>query len=157
MPEFDGLSDFRKSGYLRLRDAEHLLNPPLVDTNERGASTRHTRGAMYLCGYGVECMFKAYLIAQYDPFQSLSKVLGELRKADPNIRDICGASGHDLPYLLTLTQLEGRMDLGRRKQMGQVAKWRSTWRYNPKPATLEEAREMIQAARALVNWINSQI
>jgi hypothetical protein len=32
MPEFDGLTTFRKSGYQRVRDAEHLLITP---TNQR--------------------------------------------------------------------------------------------------------------------------
>jgi hypothetical protein len=157
MPEFDGLTTFRKSGYQRLRDAEHLLTPPLVDREENGASLRHLRGAMYLCGYGVECLFKAYMIAQHPPLNRLSDVLFELRKADPNVRDICGVAGHDLSYLLTLTGLETRMDIGRKIQMGQCAKWRSSWRYSAEPAREDDAKAMVQAARSLVTWINSQI
>ena len=109
MPEFDGLTTFRKSGYQRVRDAEHLLTPPLVDTHEHGASLRRLRGAMYLCGYGVECLLKAYLIAQHGSLCRLSDVLLELRKGEPNVRDICGVAGHDLSYLLILTGLGAHM------------------------------------------------
>ena len=157
MPEFDGLTSFRKSGLQRLRDAEHMLNPPTIDLQEQGASARHMRGAMYLCGYSVECLFKAYLITQYPPSQRLSDVLSELRKADPTVRDICGQAGHDLRYLLILTKLEGQMDKERLAQMNHCAKWRSSWRYSPTPAREDDARAMVQAARALVNWILSLI
>ncbi len=157
VPEFDGLTSFRKSGMQRLRDAEHMLNPPTIDTQEQGASARHMRGAMYLCGYGVECLLKAYLITQHPPSQRLSEVLGELRKTDPNVRDICGEAGHDLRYLLVLTKLEGQMNKEREGQMNRYAKWRSSWRYDPKPAREDDAKEMVQAARALVNWIISLI
>lgn len=157
MPEFDGLSTFRKSGYQRLRDAEHLLDPPTADVQESGVSTRHTRGAMYLCGYGVECLLKAYLIAQYPPLHRLSDVLLGLRKADPDVRDICGVAGHNLAYLLTLTRLEERMDSPHKEQMRLCKKWRSNWRYSSVPADRDSAKAMVQAARATVVWINPQI
>src|SRR4051812_31995853 len=100
MPEFDGISTFAKSGKRRLRDAERLLEPPTADLTERGAESRHLRGAMYLCGYGVECLLKAYLIHLNPGRMRLADVLTDLRKDGNEVRDICGASGHDLPYLL---------------------------------------------------------
>ena len=150
MPEFDGLTTFRKSGFQRVRDAAHLLNPPLVDISEQGASSRHMRGAMHLCGYGVECMLKAYLISQNQPLQRLSDVLEAIRKVDPDTRDICGTAGHDLHYLLTLTQLEERMNADQKKQVGICATWRSTWRYNPNQPHEDDAKDMVAAARALI-------
>jgi len=157
MPEFDGLIAFRKSGFHRVRDAQHLLYPVQVNIDERGADTRHTRGAMYLCGYGIECLLKAYLIAQHPPLQRLSDVLKELRKTDPNVRDICGSAGHDLPYLLTLTGLSKGMDSTRKQQMSLFTKWSSSWRYNPKPADRNDAQSMVSAALELLRWIDSQI
>ena len=157
MPEFDGVTTFRKSGFRRLRDAIHLLTPPVTDIAEQGAETRHTRGAMYLCGYGVECMLKAYLIHHHSPCQRLSDVLIELRKSDPEVRDICGVAGHDLPYLLKLTKLEEHMDNERKRQMSLCAKWRSNWRYNPQPAPYDDAVAMVEAARLFAKWIDKQI
>ncbi|GDX41052.1 hypothetical protein LBMAG21_13440 [Armatimonadota bacterium] len=156
MPEFDGLTAFRKSGFHRVRDAKHLLSSIQENAEEQGAETRHTRGAMYLCGYGIECLLKAYLISQHPHLQRLSDVLVELRKTTPDVRDICGASGHDLPYLLTLTGLSGSMDETRKRQANLCSKWRSSWRYNHKVARRDDAEAMVDAASELVKWINSQ-
>ena len=84
-------------------------------------------------------------------------MLFELRKAEPSVRDICGAAGHDLGYLLILTELGAQMDTERKVQMGLCAKWRSSWRYSAEPADEGDAKAMVQAARDLVSWINSRI
>ena len=157
MSELDGVSTFVKSGQRRLRDAERLLEPPSRSANEQGADVRHLRGAMYLSGYGVECLLKAYLIQLQPGCHRLSDVLAELRDGSTEVRDICGSAGHDLPYLLALTKLEARFDRPRREQMSRCAKWRSTWRYDPAPATREAAESLVHAARAMVDWIVSQI
>ena len=62
MPEHDGISEYLKAGLHRLRDAEELLQEPSIILKESGADTRHLRGAVYLAGYAVECVLKAYLI-----------------------------------------------------------------------------------------------
>ena len=36
MPEFDGISEYVKSGIRRLRDAEELLQPPTLYPKEQG-------------------------------------------------------------------------------------------------------------------------
>lgn len=64
MPDFDNISDLVKSGPRRLQDAEELMQPPTHDRQRSDAQTRHLRGAMYLSGYGVECLLKAYLVEQ---------------------------------------------------------------------------------------------
>lgn len=157
MPEFDGLTSFRKSGYQRMRDAEHLLSPPIINFNERGASTRHLRGAEYLCGYGVECLLKEYLISRHAPLQQLSQVLIELRVKDSKVRDICGAAGHDLNYLWQLAELESELNAGLVSQKKLLSKWSSNWRYNPEPSNERDAKARVKAARDLVEWINSRI
>ena len=74
MPEFDSETAYIKSGTRRLRDAEELLEPPTLDPKERGAETRHLSGAVYLAGYGVECLLKAYLISRRSGCSRLSEV-----------------------------------------------------------------------------------
>jgi hypothetical protein len=64
MVRFDSLADFVKSGPRRLRDAEELLETPTLFPHEAGSASRHLRGAMYLAGYGVECLVKACIIAR---------------------------------------------------------------------------------------------
>ena len=157
MPAYDDLATFRKCAFRRLRDAKHLLSPAVDEAAEQGADTRHTRAAMYLCGYSVECMLKAYLISRHPPCWSLSDVLGKLRETNAEVRDICGAAGHDLRLLLALTQLETQMNVDAIKWMSACSKWKSTWRYNPTPASRSEAEWMVEAVGNLVNWINARM
>ena len=157
MAEFDGLTEFVKSGQNRLRDAEKLLDAPTEAKFEQGANTRHLRGAMYLAGYGVECLLKAYIISKRRGCTRLSEVVAGLQAEGKDVRDICGHAGHDLAYLLTLTGLEARMPLSRREQMSICAKWRSSWRYNPVSARREDAEALVQASRSIVEWIKTQI
>lgn len=157
MPEFDGISEYVKSGIRRLRDAEELLQPPTLNPKEQGAGTRHLRGAVYLAGYGVECLLKAYLISRQRNCFRLSEARDAMRAAGNPIRDICGEAGHDLRYLLSLTDLEACMDAGQLRQMSLSAKWSSSWRYDPRPVAREDAAARIEAARSLVDWIYTQI
>ncbi len=156
MAEFDGISEFVKSGPRRLRDAEELLQPPTLNPTEQGADTRHLRGAVYLAGYGVECLLKAYIISRQANCAHLSDARDEIRKSK-DIRDICSAAGHDLRYLLSLTDLEARLDEPKRRQMGICFKWSSTGRYDPRPVTREDATARVEAARNIVNWIYAQL
>ena len=140
-----------------MRDAEHLLSPPIGNSNERGSSGRHLRGAEYLCGYGVECLLKAYLISLHAPLQRLSQVLIELREKDSKVRDICGSAGHDLNYLWQLAELEYELDAKLAAQKNLLSKWSSNWRYSPEPSNEKEAKARVRAARDLVEWINSRM
>ena len=157
MPEFDGIAEYVKSGIRRLRDAEELFQPPTLHPKEQGAGTRHLRGAVYLTGYGVECLLKAYLISRQRNCFRLSEARDAIRSGGNPIRDICGEAGHDLRYLLSLTDLEARMDREKLKQMSLSAKWSSSWRYDPRPVSREDADARIEAARNLVDWIYAQI
>ena len=157
MPEFDGISKYVKSGIRRLRDAEELLQPPTLHPREQGADTRHLRGAVYLSGYGTECLLKAYLISRQPNCARLAEVRDAIRAGGNPIRDICGEAGHDLRYLLSLTDLEARMDIEKLRWMGLSARWSSSGRYDPRSVSREDADARIEAARSLVDWIYAQI
>ncbi len=157
MPEFDGISEYVKSGFRRLRDAEELLQRPTLDPKEQGAGTRHLRGAVYLSGYGVECLLKAYLISRQWHCSRLSEAWDAIRAGGNPIRDICGEAGHDLRYLLSLTDLEARMGSELLQQMSLSARWSSSGRYDPRLVSREDAQARIEATRSLVNWIYAQI
>ena len=109
MAEFDGVSEYHQSGLRRLRDAEELLQPPTLLPNESGAETRHLRGAMYLAGYAVECALKEYLLAQ-DSEVSLAGWLEKRRASDREAPNLLSAEGHDIALLISLTDLEQRLD-----------------------------------------------
>lgn len=157
MPEFDSETAYIKSGTRRLRDAEELLEPPTLDPNEHGAETRHLQGAVYLAGYGVECLLKAYLISRHPGCVKLSEVRDAIQKSGLPIRDICGVAGHDLRYLSSLTDLEARMDSAKLRQMSFCAKWSSVLRYDARSVKCEDAEDRIKAARRIVDWVRAQI
>ncbi len=115
MAEYDGLTQYRKSAGRRLRDAEELLQPPSVALEEQGAKTRHLRGAIYLAGYAIECILKAYIISQSASAMSLADAIEERRQAGEQMPNILGADGHNLRLLLSLTDLEGSLTTDERK------------------------------------------
>jgi len=158
MAEYDGFSQYRKAAARRLRDAEELLQPPSLALEEQGAETRHLRGAVYLAGYAVECILKAYIISQTTSAMSLADAVEERRRAGEQVPNILGADGHDLRRLLSLTDLEGRFATDERKKDWSLCiKWKSTWRYDPKPPTATFASEMIVAVRHIYRWVERQI
>ena len=133
------------------------MQPPSIDAGEAGSSTRHLRGAMYLAGYGVECSLKVYIISRVTDCTRLSEARDALISRGLPIRDICGATGHNLAYLLSITDLEVGMDETRQQAMGICNKWKSTWRYHALPASAEEAKSLVTACRIVVDWITSRV
>ncbi len=110
MPFRDTVQDYRRSAARRLEDARELLEPPTLDPQRSDADRRHLRGAMYLAGYAVECLVKAYLI-QHTNAQTLVEAIDTLneqrqRQGMEPVENITrSAAGHKLLYLLQLTNL----------------------------------------------------
>lgn len=160
--EYDNKQTFRKSGFRRLRDAKQLAQPPTLDARQSDADTRHLRGAMYLAGYGVECLLKAYLINQ-EQCRSLAEAQDKIneRREKMGLEPIkpiaTSAAGHNLEYLLHLTDLESRLDNTHRILFSVCAKWRSTWRYDPSSPSLKDAEAFLVAADTITRWIDRQI
>ena len=158
MAEHDGLSQYRKAAARRLRDAEELLQPPSLASEEQGADTRHLRGAVYLAGYAVECVLKAYIISQAASAMSLAEAGEERRRAGEQVPNILGADGHDLRLLLSLTDLEERFtDNARKRDWSLCMKWKPAWRYDPKPPTATFALEFMGAVKRIYQWVERQI
>ncbi len=158
MAEHDGLSQYRKAAARRLRDAEELLQPPSLASEEQGADTRHLRGAVYLAGYAVECVLKAYIISQAASAMSLAEAVEERRRAGEQVPNILGADGHDLRLLLSLTDLEERFtDNARKRDWSLCMKWKPAWRYDPKPPTATFALEFMGAVKRIYQWVERQI
>ena len=61
MAFYDTIKDYRAAANQRLGDARELMETPTRDSERSDAEQRHLRGAMYLAGYAVECLLKAYL------------------------------------------------------------------------------------------------
>ena len=163
MPEYDGISEFLKVASQRIKDAKKLLEPA-AGPQQQGTDTRNLRAAVYLAGYGIECVLKAYIIDRQPPAKTLSEAMnrrrsrGEQLKGQP-LPDVQGARGHDLPLLLLLTDLEEALDntRDRKNDWAICLGWKSTWRYDPYPPTRLFAEDFIAAAERLYKWIERQL
>ena len=125
----------------------------------KGATTRHLRAAIYLAGYAIECILKAYIISHSPPSRSLEQAVAARRTEGENVPDITGAPGHNLALLLSLTDLEAALDGQRslKRDWGICLRWRSTWRYDPEPPSSNFAREFVSAVRRVYDWIERQL
>ena len=155
------LQDFVKSGPRRLEDAEELLQRPTYDAQRSDADARHLRTAMYLAGYAVECLLKAYLIQQ-ENCQSIEQAqvrINErrIRQGRDEVRDIAHtAAGHSIYYVLQLTDLLNHpgYDVS---LWGRVAQWQSFWRYEYDYPRRTDAEGFVQDVRSVVNWLRPKI
>ena len=157
MPRSDSFYDFRKVAVQRLRDAQELLEQPTLDPNGADRSHRHLRGAMYLSGYAVECILKAYLVDMYRLLRTLAQVDAKLRGRDPAMPNLLSAEGHSIAIILRYTDLEEHQDELQRRQFGQLAgAWNVDMRYDPSIPSRPQAVEHVRVAQELYNWVNGR-
>lgn len=161
MPFRDTIQDYRRSATRRLEDAKELLQPPTLDPERSDSKRRHLRGAMYLAGYAVECLLKAYLI-QFVNAPTLGAAVDSLnvQRRQKNLEPVeniaRSAAGHKVLYLLQLTDLPASPGYDP-KLWGRVAQWRSAWRYETDMASNAEAQEFVDDVQAAANWLSSKL
>ncbi|NSW57462.1 MAG: hypothetical protein HPY44_15750 [Armatimonadetes bacterium] len=164
MLEYDGISELIKAAPRRLSDARELLEQPAWEPNRSDANYRHLVAAVYLAGYAVECLLKAYIIDRTDAVrktktQTWSQVL-EYRKKSGKGPDLSGARSHDLELLLRACDLPHRMqnDLDLRAAWGKcVKRWRPSLRYRPDPITDHGyATDTVDAIETVYEWLKTQ-
>ncbi len=158
----DTARDYRRAAQSRFQDARELMQPPASDAERSDAARRHLRGAMYLAGYAVECLLKAYLIQQVNT-QTLAGAVDRLNqqrqsRGQDAVRNIArSAAGHELLYLLGLTDLKTVSSGFDPKLWGRVAKWKSAWRYESDLVDSETAREFLEDIEAAAQWLQTKI
>ncbi len=160
MPFRDTAEEYRKTALHRLADALELFEPPTRDAKNSDALRRHLRGSVYLAGYSVECLLKAYMIKQNN-VQTLNKateVINQRRahQGEEPIENIArSAAGHKLYYLLQLTNLAG-YNAYDAKLWGRLSKWQSSWRYetDTKIFSRQEAMEFLIDVNSAVKWLS---
>ena len=162
MPFHDTIRDYRRAAERRWSDARELMESPTRDAERSDAKQRHLRGAMYLAGYAVECMLKAYLIQQTNA-PTLSSAMERLNRRRKGlglqpVKNIARtAAGHQIAYLVQLTDLETAYPGYNRGLWARVGAWKSSWRYESDPVSLETAREFLEDVEAAVNWLQPKI
>jgi hypothetical protein len=105
------------------------------------------KGAVYLTGYAVECIFKALILTA----TPRNDRLGVLRLFH-------GAIAHDLLWLRNLLkERHVPMPLHVAKELAYVAGWSVDLRYEPGDGDREDAQRFIASARLIVNWADGRI
>lgn len=127
---------FYRAAQERIDDAELLLD------------LRRTTGAVYLAGYGVECMLKA-LILDAAPEARQGAVLDQFR----------GARAHSCHWLLELYAGLGgaQMPLTIAGSFARVNSWSTEMRYMPATIPMQRARAFRDAALEVMNWADGRL
>ncbi|MFQ5492463.1 MAG: hypothetical protein ACE5GE_17275, partial [Phycisphaerae bacterium] len=110
----------------------------------------HSRGAIYLGGYAIECKLKALAMERYhcstlkDLEEKRSLPYGELHT-------------HGLIALLRHLQLYDKL---RRSEVGRdfanyVGRWTPHWRYNPRNWPEAKARAFLEAVDRVYVWLDN--
>ena len=158
MAEYDGISEYGKAAIHRLQDAAELIEYPTLEPYRSDAAIRHLRGAMYLAGYAIEFRLKAYIL------QGLNvKTLEEAIRVAPGskketLQRLNSAEGHNLNLLVSLTDLGRQIaaDPSTKKAWNICKTWKSTWRYDPTYADLEQAKKFFESVSYFYFWLERQ-
>lgn len=108
----------------------------------------HTTGAVYLAGYGIECIMKALILESAAPRR---------RKA---ILDLFhGARAHDYEWLRSVYMTNGGTPFPAeiRPHFTLANDWSTDLRYLPKVLRPDEAEGFLKAAEAIMSWANGRL
>lgn len=142
---YGGVSEQAKASIHRLEDAQALL--------QQG----RWRGAMYLAGYGVECLLKNKLMERFQCFRLLD-LEQELQR-----RGLLSTGAtlftHQLESLLRLADGLDRMRKNRDawSQFNLVNRWLPAWRYSTKSVASTDAHDFLDAVSETMKWIDANV
>lgn len=127
---------FYRCAFQRLGEAEVLLE------------YRLTTGAVYLAGYGIECILKA-LVLMAVPAGFRSETSNSFR----------GNRGHDLEWLRTLYLTNGGAQFPReiRQHFILVSSWSTDLRYSPRSVRADEAEAYVESTAAIIKWADGRL
>lgn len=135
--DFQGISELRKAGLARLKEARILFGNAAF------------RGAMYLAGYYLECLLKAKLIEMHRlrTIVELERQLGML------------VTRHELASLMELTNRLEQLKANRSNWMAFNActKWNTAWRYDSRPGTQAEAAGFLSAIERVGKFVEFSV
>lgn len=136
MPSSPEARRFYRCSLQRYREAEILI--------EAGQTT----GAVYLAGYGIECILKALI---------LSAVTLGVRS--DTLKSFRGNRAHEYDWLRGVYLMNGGSRLPREiiRQFFLVSGWTTDLRYRPGTIPLYEADEFMAAALAIIDWAQGKL
>ena len=127
---------YYRCAFQRYEEAEFLL--------EGG----YTTGAVYLAGYGIECILKA-LVLMTVPFGQRLNMLQSFR----------GSRAHEFDWLrnLYLTNGGSRFPGDVTRQFTLVNDWSTDLRYTPRSVREDEAKAFLAAAVVIIRWADGRL
>ncbi|MDR3635656.1 MAG: HEPN domain-containing protein [Isosphaeraceae bacterium] len=127
---------FYRCAFQRYEDAQILLRAD------------HTTGAVYLAGYGIECILKALLLSAV-PLVARTAMLNSFR----------GTRAHDYEWLRTPYLQNGGSRYPRKitEAFTLVNDWSTDMRYLPRTLKAEEAEGFLAAAENIIHWADGRL
>lgn len=127
---------YYRCAFQRYEDAEILLRAD------------RTTGAVYLAGYGVECMLKALLLATLPP--AARRLM---------IQSFRGPRGHDFEWLRTQYLANGGARFPREITAGLtvINDWSTDLRYLVRALKKKEATGFLNRAATIIRWADGRI
>lgn len=137
IPHFPEARSYYQSAWQRFEDGQILLR------NDRGT------GAIYLAGYGVECILKALILNSIASENERRGQLAEFR----------GARAHNFDWLRRLYHQHGGPDLPPevRRALVYVNTWETELRYQPGLSNPREAGDFMKETNVILNWADGRI
>lgn len=107
-----------------------------------------TTGAIYLAGYGVECLLKA-LVLSVIPVSQQREVVAEFR----------GARGHNFDWLKTRYLENGGAQFPAEisKAFSLVNTWGAEWRYHSGTVSSKDAELFLLDAERIIMWADERL
>ena len=138
LPDSCEARPFYRSAIHRYEDALILLQ----------AAPEHSTGAVYLAGYGIECILKAL-------------ILNTLAQADRTemLRSFRGARAHDYSWLRYEYLRNGgpSFPANIRQAFTLVNDWSTDLRSDPRQQEQEDAKDFLDAARTILTWAKERM
>ena len=136
LPKAREAQPFFRSAKQRVEDADYLL--------EAGRTT----GAIYLAGYGVECILKALIL----------NGVAKTKRAEI-IATFRGAKAHDFDLLEKQYRNNGGASFPPkiRENFVLVGTWSTDFRYRPGTKEAKDAKEFLEAVAAIIEWADGRM
>ncbi|MBW3540058.1 MAG: HEPN domain-containing protein [Planctomycetes bacterium] len=137
LPKVSEARPFYRAGKQRFEDARLLLD-----------KAGRTTGAIYLAGYGIECLLKALV---------LSVVPAHERAA--MVADFRGARAHNYDWLRSRYFGFGGSPFPREiaKSFALLNTWDTEWRYRSGTAPVRQAERFLQTAEQFIVWADGRL
>lgn len=138
--QYNGRTNLRKAALKRKADAWALLE----------CGKAHARGAIYLGGYAIECKLKAIAMEVYSCW-TLDQLAKEWKVDDKVVY------AHGLESLAKRLPLYDRFSRSSvwKDFSGHVNRWKPSWRYDPKPYAVKDAKDFLDAVGRVYKWLES--